>query len=142
MSRSLWCLVWDTLRPVYVVVAGTCAFSMDWTASVFPGNPESTFNSGLTVGSVVCGFLVSAQAIVLAANSETKKRMEQMGAMVEVMDNFRVASYVSMGFVLASWVGIFGLAHPVFRGAWMALALGMLYSFHRITWVMYHLVKK
>ncbi len=139
-KRSLRILLWDTLRPIYLMVVATLV-AWKWVDIAWPVNPDALLGSGLTMGSVVVGFLISAKAIILATTGRGIERIKEMGLMIELADAFAVAVYMAMAFSLVSCIGFFGLQERWYEAVWAGLGLGMLYSFLKITRLLFRIVR-
>lgn len=135
--RSTKILFLGTLRPLYALIV---AFGLlMWFPPPWPAEHGQMLGAALTVGSVVMGFLISAQAIIVSSSSRAMEHVRQLDLMPELRDNFSVAVIASMSFSVVSCVGFFDPPPRVFHALWMALGISMLYSFKRICSILFRL---
>ena len=139
-TRSVRILFKDTLRPVYLaavmLIGGLRFWDLPW-----PKDPGQLLSASLTVGSVVIGFLVSAKAIIVSSNSRNIEHLRSMDLMIELTDAFAVAIYLSMAFIVLNTIGFFDVTGRWFEAIWISIGVSMLYSFKRITTILFRLVR-
>lgn len=117
-------------------MGGLWLWDLNW-----PSNPNDLLSASLTVGSVVIGFLVSAKAIILSSTTKGLEFLRTMNLMEELTDAFAIAVYLSMAFIILNTVGFFGLGGRWFEALWVSTGGSMLYSFKRITSILFRLAK-
>lgn len=138
-TRSAAILICDTLRPVYLAM-GVFLLMLFWKKISWPQQADALLGAALTVSSVVVGFLISAKAIIISSTGRPMQQIREMGLVVELVDAFKVAIYISMAFSVVCTVGFFDDSSRIFLACWMALGIAMLYSFLRICNVLFRIV--
>lgn len=138
-KRSLPILFCDTLRPVYVALVAF-VIMWKWADLKWPADPAALLGAALTVGSVVVGFLISAQAIIVSGAGRPLDRVKEMGLVLELTDAFSLGIRLAMVFSIVCTVGLFGVSSRTYEALWTASGVAMLYSFHRISSLLFRLV--
>ncbi len=139
-QRDIGILFCDTLRPVYLALATFLCLLWLWRIK-WPTDPKELLSAALTVGSVVIGFMVSAKAIIISSSSRPTERLREMGMMIELTDRFSLAINMSMFFTVVSTCGFFDVNGRIFEALWAASGVGMLYSFRRVSSLLFRLVR-
>jgi hypothetical protein len=140
MNRSRKILIFDTLLPIYL---GVLVFIITkfWFDIPWPKQDNDLLSASLTVSSVVVGFLISAKAIILTANGKGMEIMRKMNLLVELVDAFAVAIYLSMSFSLLSCLGFFGVGGRWYEALWSGLGLAMMFAFSQISRLLFRIVR-
>ena len=139
-GRSKKILVRDTLRPVYLAILAGCAVAFLYDVP-WPKESSDMLSASLTVSSVIIGFLISAQAILLSSSGRGIERLREMGLSVELADAFAVALYLAMLFTIVAFLGYFLPEARWYEASWVGIALGMVYSFVRTTRLLFRIVR-
>lgn len=108
---------------------------------VFPSS-DSVLSSTLSVAGIFVGFLATSKAILMSMSSSIIERLRSSGYMAVLASYIAQAIWLNLLFCMINVVGYFkNQAELWFSVAWVALAVGALTSFVRVTHVMLQIFK-
>lgn len=128
-------------RTYPYILMGVAAFLWYRLQLAFPDS-DSVLSSTLSVSGIFVGFLATSKAILISMSSPIIERLRTSGYMAVLASYIAQAIWLNLLFCMINVVGYFkNQAEIWFSIAWVALAVGALTAFIRVTHVMLQIFK-
>lgn len=133
--------------PFFGAAAFVCAWKYLGAGSTFPADPQPMLAAAGTVASVLVGFIITAETIVLGlTGSAVFKKLAATGYATVLFRYLHEALWGALAFLIISFVGFFsldgGAAPPWFATVFVSLASVSILLFVRITVILSDLLKQ
>lgn len=119
---------WYPVGGAVIAIVLWCYFKFE-----MPSNQHEIFNSSLTFGAILTGFLSTALTLLISIQDrEIVKQLKESGYIKDLIRYLAQAIWFAFAFSIVSFIGLFMVQHELLAIAWICTAVGGGLSFFRV----------